>query len=509
MATSGLRVALLSLLALGCVVPRPVPRAQISGWYGLRAGGFRLIGDAPPEELARLAGELVVFESTFALLSRARAEPGAPPVPIYAFEDRELARRFGLGRGVAGWMLPTLEGCFATVQVRANHAETRRTLFHEYTHTLLQRNRRAPLPPWYDEGLSTYFGTLSLRDGVAVVGAVPAGALARVAGARPYPLDRLFAAAVWRLPGREIGDFYATSWALSHYLLASPRGRRELASFAAALEGGVPWREGFAAAFARSPDQLEAELEAHVAALARGVPAEALVDPGAASLAPLEPIPLASGEVAYELGYLTLQLASEAESDALAALAQAFLETALAEDPASARSEAALAEALALDGDLEEARPHAEAARARAPDDARIWLHAGRLELSRAESAPEGSPESATALAAAAEAYQRALALDPRSAVAWFGLGRSWRHSGRPEEAVGAFERARGLGWSAALDLELGGLHLERGRRDAALRLLWPLAQDPHRGDASEDAMALLEEAGLLPDEPGRDGPAP
>ena len=135
---------------------------------------------------------------------------------------------------------------------------------------------------------------------------------------------------------------------------------------------------------------------------------------------------------------------------------------------------------------------------ARAPDDPRVQLCAGRVELIRAE-ADEGG-NTASALDAAEAHFRRSLVLDPDSASAWVGLGRALHQAARPDEALSALRNARRLGWSPRLDLALGELELEGGRSQRAFELLWPLVQDPHGGHARDEASRLLEEAGLLPE---------
>ena len=496
-------LALFCVGLLGCAVAPRILRAQLTGFHAVTGSGFRLIGDAPPQELAALAAELELFQRAFAQLAQRPATIAGAPVPVYLLRDESLARRFGLAGMVDGWMLSTLAGCFASVEVHPNHTQTRGTLFHEYTHVLLRRHRRAPLPPWYDEGLSTYFSTVSIRDGAVVVGSAPGQLITWIEKRGPLPLDRLFEGSVWQLDRREIGDFYATGWALSHYLLATPGGRRELASFATQLERGTAWQLAYASAFDRPLERLGAQLEAHVAMLARGVAAEAMLDgTGMGAPRPPAPAPLRTADVAYELGYLALALRREGEDQSTGALARKLLEISLAEDPSSGRTEAALAETEALRGDIAASLSRTDRALALAPDDPLVRLHVGRVELARAEAAGKGGPAAESALHAAEDQYRRALDLDPASAVAWAGLGQTWRRAGRRDEAIAAFQRARELGWSGQLDLELGGLYLELGRRDEAVALLWPLAQDPHGGQASADARAQLDRAGLLPDEP-------
>ena len=494
-------VALLCLVVAGCAAAPAIPRARLSGWHSIRHPSFRLVGDLPPDELQRLADELALFDRIFARLTRIPAEP-LEPVAIYLLADPELTRRFGLAGSVAGWMLATLEGCFAAVEAGHAHVQTRATLLHEYTHALLRRNRRGPLPPWYDEGLSTYFSTFSVRNGGAVVGGVPSAEIGWIANRGPIPLARLFAGSSWEIPQPEVQDFYATAWALSHHLLTTPRGRQELTTFAARLERGEPWQAAQAAAFGRPVERLQSELEAHVKLLSRGVAAEAVIDPGdQGSRASLEIFPASTAEVAYELGFLALQVGDQHPRSSQAPLASALFEIALDEHPAAPRAEAGLAEALALAGDVHSALPRGERAVARAPRDVRVRLQAGRVALAHADAAGDRAPEVEVALRTAEEHYRRALELDPASAVAWAGLGQTCRRQARGDEAVAAFERARGLGWSPQIDLELGTLYLASGRREEALALLRPLAGDPHGGRTREEARAQLESAGLLPDE--------
>jgi Flp pilus assembly protein TadD len=296
-----------------------------------------------------------------------------------------------------------------------------------------------------------------------------------------------------------VADFYATSWALSHYLLLSPEGRREMSRLVEQLSRGVSPEEAQRLAFGRSPEKLEAELRAHVAHLARGVPAEVVFDAQALALRGAgRPAALSVADAACELGLLALQLAGAGGEARERALAKRLLEMAAADGAPRARCQAALAEALALAGKAKDAKLALQQALTRAPDDPRVQVHAGRAELARAEAAETHT--AADALEAAEGHFRRALTLDPGSASAWFGLGRCLEQAARPDEALVALRKARRFGWSSSLDLALGGLELERGNTQQAVDLLWPLVQDPHGGPACDEAAKLLEQAGLLPE---------
>jgi len=494
------RVAMALLVALlipACAGSPRIPRLQLTGWHAAGAGGTRLIGDLAAEEIQSLAGDLARFDAIFAKLAGWPEGASTTPLAIYLFRSREIAERFGLGRGVAGWALGALDESFITVEISSGRDEDRNTLFHEYTHVLLGRNQRAPLPRWYDEGLATYFSTVSERNGAVVVGAAPGALAAWLTNRGALPLDRLFAASLVGMRFDEVSDFYATSWALSHYLLSSPSGRRELSTFVKQLARGVPSDEAQTAAFGRSVDRLGEELAVHVAHLNRGVPIETLID-GSAFGTPDPPsvIALEPGDVAYALGSLALERVEVGGVEAWEkgpGLARSFLKLALAEEaPDLPRVEAALGEALAVSGDAEGALAAVQAALALAPDDSRVRLHAARVALLRAEA--EAPSSDSPTLAEAEKQYRHVLTLDPESASAWFGLGQTLVKMGRPDDAFAAFEAARRFGWSMPLDIALARLHLQRGEHERATDLLRPIAQDPHGGAQQEEAAELLEQ---------------
>ncbi len=489
---------LLALLIPACAGSLSIPRSQLAGWHAAELGGTRLIGDLGADEMRNLAADLARFDAIFAKLAGWPVASNPSPLAIYLFRNRELGARFGLGRGVGGWAMGTLDGSFITVAISSGQDQDRSILFHEYTHVLLARNQRAPIPRWINEGLASYFMTVSERGDAVVLGATPGMAAARLARHGALPLGELFEASIARMQGDEIADFYATSWALSHYLMSSTSGRRELAAFLKQLAHGVPSGEAQTAAFGRSVDQLGAELAAHVALLARGVPIETAIDasvfamPDPPSVVALEP-----GEVAYALGSLALamvEVGGAEDEDVDPDLARGFLALAAPDDASTApRVEAAFGEARAVSGDVEGALSTMQAALARAPDDPRVRLHAARVALLRAEA--ESASGASTALSDAEDQYLRARTLAPESASAWFGMGQTLVRMGRSDDAFAAFETARRFGWSRQLDIALARLHLARGETAQASDLLRPIAQDPHGGPAQKEAAELLKKA--------------
>jgi tetratricopeptide (TPR) repeat protein len=472
-------LALAASCALTCA-GAPLKRSALDGWQVAEVQGVRFVAQASPQELDAFTQDLEGFDAAFSFLTGRRIAPPGPTT-IILVRDGRLAGRLGLGGGVAGYALSNFDGSFTCVWRHPSLVETRITLFHEFTHLLLNSNRRASLPRWYNEGIADYFSTVVYRDGALVVGAVPGERLVWLAEHKPMPLAQLFGGDRYdTLYGRKIFDFYATAWGLIHYLMATPTGRSQLSRFEQELARGTPLDEARKLAFGRSFDEMTRELSAHVAYLAHGVAAEVVLDPRKVHVPQPSPAePLGRAEVASAIGSLALARGEDPEDDT-ANLARAALETAVAEEPADARARAALARARARAGDANAAEEILARALRDAPDDAKVQLDAGEVALA------------AQANDWAQVRFRRAIELDSGSAAAWFGLGRALASSAQGEPAREAFEHARSLGWSARLDLELGRLHVAAHRATEARALLHPLAQDPHGGSIADQATELL-----------------
>ena len=154
------RIALAASLALmlsACSFSPKVPLSRLSGWHVAEAGNTRLISDLAADDLRDLAGDLVRFDAIFAKRAGWPVAPLTTPLTIFVFRNNEIGALFGLRGIVGGWANPALDASYITVDASAGQDSSHFTLLHEYTHLLLRRNRRAPLPRWFDEGLATYF----------------------------------------------------------------------------------------------------------------------------------------------------------------------------------------------------------------------------------------------------------------------------------------------------------------------------------------------------------------
>ena len=164
------------------------------------------------------------------------------------------------------------------------------------------------------------------------------------------------------------------------------------------------------------------------------------------------------------ISHLNLAKALLATGDSARALAA--LEEAVRLLPDNGLAHARLGLVLADQGRLEEAAAHGERGAALDPDNPAVRLAAGRIELRR------GMPESA------GRHYQVALERDPGELEATLGLAIALERSGRPGEAIAAFERVVAedsstqrlvpLATAVAASVDAGGGDRAAARRDPA-----------------------------------------
>ena len=475
---------IVAVLATGC---QEFALRGPDAWYGVEVDEVRLLAQGPREDLDAIATELAAFQAAFRMLVGGTIESPHPTTMIL-IRERGLRERFGLVGPIAGYASTSLDGAISWIRGDRDPVSTRITLFHEYTHILLERNHAGPVPRWYNEGLATYFGTLGRREGLVVVGSVDAGRLVGVARGL-MPIEKLVKIRLHEATAEEFYDFYATSWAFVHYLMGTPDGRAALSRFEKLLADGTPVDTARERAFERSWDAIESEVEAHVGFLRRAAPPEIFLDPTQVVPAEVPPSrPISEGEVAETLGSLALHLARWGGNRELG-YAKRLLRSAVRADPTNARARAALGEALARSGDEERSAAVTSQAIQQAPDDVEVRVRAGRADLAgeRFDSAQEQ--------------FRFAVERDARSAAAWSGLGLALRGAGRMDEALDAFSKSRQIAWSPEVDLEIGKLHLDAGRVEAATLVLLPIAQDPHGGAVAEEALKLLEGAKAASDD--------
>jgi hypothetical protein len=186
-------------------------------------------------------------------------------LPVYLVSDARALRVAvpGLPAGIAGYYSSSDTDVFA-VLVRG---ESDDILLHEYSHHVMARAGDAPYPGWFREGFAEFFATATVSEaGAASFGLPNPGRLRALQTERWLPMDVVLRAASSLDVGgqTQLGMYYAQSWALTHWLVTDAARIRSLSAYVTAVNGGQDPVEAWQAVFGMTPDQLTAQLRAHV-----------------------------------------------------------------------------------------------------------------------------------------------------------------------------------------------------------------------------------------------------
>lgn len=384
---------------------------------------------------------------------------------------------------VVGFYRPRTEGPAAFIPESGNNGiDPQVVLFHEYAHHFMLQNFPVAYPAWYVEGFAELVSTASFeRSGLITYG--------KVANHRSYEFEgRVVNARDMLLkPPSATGLNYGDSWLLTHYLTFAPDRRGQLRAFLAAFNAGAPASD--AAKVFGDLGKLSRDVSAYLTAANFGyvtVPIPASIGQN------ITVRTLPSDEAAM------LPLAMEFTKPMDKAAAQAFLAKVEAATGALPDSIAALklrAEVEIDSNALDAALATTERLVALAPGDARARYFRGAALLAKAKADIKAKGGDQAALVAARREIVAANKLDaddPLPLLAFFEVS-SLMSGPLPQNAIDALAKAQQI---VAQDVGTRMIYarvlIARGDKLRAVRLLRPLAYDPHGGEAAATAQKLL-----------------
>lgn len=443
-----------SLVALVCALPitacpaaaepRPAPTAAQAietatktsrDWKRLTTPDLTVVGNASERDLRRALKEIQDFRAALAALFPGLKMAARTPTLLVVLKDEMSFRKFrprdekGRRReNVAGFFTAAPHANYMVLGTYGDRALTFEVIFHEYTHFIIRENFHE-VPLWVNEGLADFYSTFrsNYKDGRSLVGAAPTGRLSSLWGGTRLPLQRILtsegAASLYRDPARTFA-FYAHSWALVHYLQLGNNSARagQLPAYLHALNQGLSIERAFDAAFHTTFDGMGKELDTYLRQT--GLPG-LLIDPGAPHGDQAgEPVvvPLRETDAAFIQGDI-LALVGATED------AENILSRALTLDPTHTEARIAMARVRGQQDREEEGIQALQAVAAAEPGrfSAQLYL----------ADALRGAKRYQEAVLAA----ERAVAIEPESTHAWYGLNLSALAAGRESQAEAAFAR--------------------------------------------------------------------
>ena len=440
-------------------------------WCVATSRHFEVVTDLRERKAVELAASLDRFRVAASVLlpgevDTRQAWSATPALRLFVFQRaRDFAALFGLRR-IAGFAQPSLRQSLLVFGPKP-HGRFDNIAFHEYTHHLLRSRVTLNLPIWYEEGFASYLETLDVdENGVATVGRGPYPLLLhllRKPGTRlPAVLEERYRVDWQR---HDLLDIYTLAWGVVRFLLHAKRPSGEpyaaaLGTFLQAVDEGTPAPAALREQLGIAPEALQGIMRRHYQRFENTQPPVFKF-----RLPPYEPTPFQ---------YHCLD-----DADKLLALAgavsrhrperaKALYEQLLEQQPAHTAALIGLSRVLV---DAQQALATAEAAAAAAPTNAAALI---RLAETRMAACPRPADANCGQVwVQAAQAYQRALALDPHRADAALGLGVFHLHTSEPAHALPHLRAALARApWSPRIHFYLGHAYRRAGAIHEARRHL-------------------------------------
>ena len=460
-------------------------------WHKASSRHFIIYSDSRPDELSEFASRLERFDKAVRV-ARSMGDPEVGDgnrLTVFVVRDTGAVRALmsGPSSGTFGFYKPRASGSVAVVpaSTRRSALDADTVFFHEYAHHLMLADTKTPMPSWLIEGFAEFMSTARVKpDGSVDLGLPANHRAANLLSPRAYqmPLEDLLSGKPAK-PGGERASLYARGWLLTHYLTFAPQRRGQLQRYVDEYARGRPAIEAARTAFGDLA-LLEREVDRYLAK--QSFPALTI----AAQRLPIGPVdvtPLGAGGAAAMPLYQRLQSRVAKQRHAENAATARSLAAAYPRDPLVMMT---LAEAEWVAGDYAAAEAAADRAIALDPKSSEALIWKGRAILSRAEKKLSGAT-----LAQARGWFSRANALDPENPEPLLYFYRAYvADGGKPtQNAIAALHYAAEL---APQDLDLAMQsalqHLRDGAPQKARPALVRIAQNPHGGERSAKAAALV-----------------
>ena len=233
------------------------PAFSAETWTEVRSKNFTLVGNATERQIRTVAANLEQFREAFArLFPRAQANSTVSTTVILfrngATFDPFKPRFNGRAVNTAGYFQPGTDVNFVAMALADSPP---RVIYHEYAHLLTTDSARQA-PAWFREGIAEFYSTFTIdaKNRKLFLGAPIREHIQHLRQNGPMALPGLFSVDHGSPAYNERekqSAFYATSWALVHYLMLSDGGKRQpqLLRFLDLLADGTPVLQAFQSVF--------------------------------------------------------------------------------------------------------------------------------------------------------------------------------------------------------------------------------------------------------------------
>jgi hypothetical protein len=478
-------------------------------WIEIDSPNFRVVTEQP-EDVARQM--IVDLENLRYISNRVRGAQSldGPPLTIVAMGRRSFAT-LGLHKNLAGIFSLSRYGYAALARIEdyATSADTsdlsRATILHEYHHFLMHYSpETTAYPRWYDEGMSEYWSSLVIHDGMAWFGHPVEGS-----GREAWLVDRMGRVDLdtkWlfnttrlkfddtRSGAYDMARFYARAKYAIHYFNSSPELRRQLAHYLRLHNMGLSEDQAVHFAFKKSYEELDSDMRIYVQRhlTARGF------STGKDGL-DLPQVPVKVAKLDRAATYAVLADVVPRFAKGAIKVSRELIETNLKLHPDDAK-----ANAIAVNrGVVSDGTARLDALLRRDPNDpALLAARAERLRMTAVAMRGTGTPGWEALLQEAGPLYRRAIQADPRNSLAYYGLGVLYTlapDSGSVQEGIAVLDTVVIYESAPASFRALSGLYLRNGQLLDAVKSMRSAVAFGAAGDHPLDAL-WMENLEILAD---------
>lgn len=266
------------LLVLFTILTTQISAFENEDWSKVQTKNFTLIGNAGDKKIEKVGIKLEQFREALRRLFPTLSSDSPISTTVIVFDGdksfhpyKPINSKGEITEWVAGYFQSGFDRNYIALTFGQENELAYQTIFHEYTHYLIDHNLgRTNIPPWYSEGLSEFYDQFDVEnDRVVRVGGKNNTHLQLLEKHEIIPLEEFFAIdyKTLRLKNRESANhFYAQSWALMHFLLKGESGKNKekLDEFIQLVLRNVPAEIAFKKVFQESFLQFEVKLRKHI-----------------------------------------------------------------------------------------------------------------------------------------------------------------------------------------------------------------------------------------------------
>ena len=241
-------------------------------WRRVASKNFQIVGSADELKMRGVAARLEQFRYVFTQLFPQMNFSSPIPTRVVIFRDKATFDRFKPVEWAAGYFQSGDDVNYIVLTTEGNEAEKLTTIFHEYTHFLVNNSMgRANIPPWLNEGIAEYYEQLSIGEDRKVTLGNPTGAHLKLLQQSGFiPFETFLATDYYTLHKQNKASeqhFYAQSWLMVHYLLHGKSGanKPQFDKFVEFLMRGIKVKDAYQQAYQADFATLEIELKKYAA----------------------------------------------------------------------------------------------------------------------------------------------------------------------------------------------------------------------------------------------------